>query len=614
MDKDQLLAGAAARVFLPITKVDSVLRLVYARITDETVDAAKEICDYETSKPFWQKWSETAEKVTGGKSKGNLRAMHGPKAAGKLTHILFDDDAKAIDCVAKVVDDAEWEKVVEGVYTGLSLGGNYVGKKWKDADTGAQRYTVDPVEVSLVDLPCNPSATFAMVKGEGLEPVLVTFHPWEPSATEVAQKATAIWEAIEGKPGDFTDHLDAGRQALIDERATKSLEGEQEPAEPAVEVVEGDSTEVAAAGEDTLEGQEGADKIAAAEPTNWGIDQVFRVAADGSVHDKKADAKAHIEKLQAVEEVGGADLLAQAIAKAQRAATPAAEPAEGEVALALKVVTPGLDDMGHALAYLAEKGKDSLVIRSMWDVGRFAEVLQALSSIQRDSAWEAEYEGDGSSVPAKIAAGIRALGDAFLTMATEEVGELLENLRLVEGEEDISVILIDAESDAIVTAAARAIDAVKGDPAVVEKIGARNSTADAGRIQAIHDLATKLGGACAEKHLEAEVTKVAGERDALKAQIEGALPQIAELGETVAKMAIELETTKASLAKVSAEPAPMPVVPAGSEVLSRSGAQTEVSTETAAKALAALIENFGTEEVSKMMVREAQRRPIMPTA
>ena len=49
--------------------------------------------------------------------------MHAPIAAGKLTDIAFDDDAKRITVAAKIVDDDEWRKVQEGVYTGFSQGG-----------------------------------------------------------------------------------------------------------------------------------------------------------------------------------------------------------------------------------------------------------------------------------------------------------------------------------------------------------------------------------------------------------------------------------------------------------------------------------------------------------
>ena len=89
--------------------------------------------------------------------------MHTPIAAGKLTDIAFDDDAKRITVAAKIVDDDEWRKVQEGVYTGFSQGGRYV-KRWPDADSGLTRYTAEPHEISLVDLPCVPDATFDVVK------------------------------------------------------------------------------------------------------------------------------------------------------------------------------------------------------------------------------------------------------------------------------------------------------------------------------------------------------------------------------------------------------------------------------------------------------------------
>lgn len=89
--------------------------------------------------------------------------MHGKIAAGKLTDISFDDDNKRIEVAAKIVDDDEWAKVREGVYSGFSQGGRDV-KRWPDAETGLVRYTADPNEISLVDLPCLPDATFEVVK------------------------------------------------------------------------------------------------------------------------------------------------------------------------------------------------------------------------------------------------------------------------------------------------------------------------------------------------------------------------------------------------------------------------------------------------------------------
>lgn len=155
-------------LFLPLVKVDVDQRLVYGVATAEAPDRTGEICDYATTKPYFEAWSEEARAATGGKSLGAVRAMHGHVAAGKLTNISFDDDGKRILIAAKIVDDAEWEKVIEGVYTGFSQGGRYVAR-WPDEATGGVRYTAEPTEISIVDLPCLPDATFEVVKGGVIE-------------------------------------------------------------------------------------------------------------------------------------------------------------------------------------------------------------------------------------------------------------------------------------------------------------------------------------------------------------------------------------------------------------------------------------------------------------
>ena len=126
-------------------------------------DRGGEICDYASTKPYFETWSAEARSASGGKSLGAVRAMHGRVAAGKLTDIAFDDEGKRILIAAKIVDDDEWLKVTEGVYTGFSQGGRYV-KRWPDPETGLTRFTAEPTEISLVDLPCLPDATFEVVK------------------------------------------------------------------------------------------------------------------------------------------------------------------------------------------------------------------------------------------------------------------------------------------------------------------------------------------------------------------------------------------------------------------------------------------------------------------
>lgn len=149
------------QIFIPLAKIDEEKRLVIGRAAQEVADRTGEILDYATAKPAFQKWSDEISRASGGLSKGNLRVMHNPKVvAGKLVDLTFDDDALAIDVVAKVVDDNEWKKVVEGVYTGFSVGGSY-GPKWSDPATGLKRYTPVVTELSLVDNPCIPTAVIA---------------------------------------------------------------------------------------------------------------------------------------------------------------------------------------------------------------------------------------------------------------------------------------------------------------------------------------------------------------------------------------------------------------------------------------------------------------------
>lgn len=157
------------RTFVRFTKVDEEKREVAGRLTQEVVDRDGEIWDYESSVPHFKAWSESFAEATDGKSLGNLRAMHQPISAGKVTEIVYNEDEKAIDIVAKVVDDTEWDKVKEGLYTGFSVGGRVV-KSWRDgSEPKYKRFEVKPIEASLADMPCVPTATFSYIKADGVE-------------------------------------------------------------------------------------------------------------------------------------------------------------------------------------------------------------------------------------------------------------------------------------------------------------------------------------------------------------------------------------------------------------------------------------------------------------
>ena len=156
------------KIFVPITKIDAAQRLVYGVVTAEQPDVSRRgLRLRQHQAAIIRSGRKNSPSATDGKSFGNLRAMHANVAAGKLVEIAFNDEHKRIEICGKVVDDAEWQKVEEGVYTGFSQGGRYL-KRWPDPDEPAlMRYTAEPLEVSLVDHPCLPEATFAVIKADG---------------------------------------------------------------------------------------------------------------------------------------------------------------------------------------------------------------------------------------------------------------------------------------------------------------------------------------------------------------------------------------------------------------------------------------------------------------
>jgi hypothetical protein len=154
----------SVNLFAQIAKIDESKHEVWGVATAEVVDKEGEIFDYESSKPYFKKWSDEIAKATAGKSLGNVREMHAPSAVGKLVAIDFDDQLKQIRVGARIVDGIAWQKCTLGVYTGFSIGGAYV-HSWKDGEF--VRFTANPVEISVVDNPCVPGAHFTAVKADG---------------------------------------------------------------------------------------------------------------------------------------------------------------------------------------------------------------------------------------------------------------------------------------------------------------------------------------------------------------------------------------------------------------------------------------------------------------
>jgi hypothetical protein len=158
--------------FARLVKVDEAKREVSGVLVAEVADKVNEIFDYESSKPYFKAWNRQFAKATaflpeGERSQGNVREMHQPKAVGKLIACSYDDDKKSIYVTAHIDDDGAWRKCAKGIYTGFSIGGDYVDTWEDEEDPKLTRYTAKPAEASIVDNPAVPLAEFELVRTDG---------------------------------------------------------------------------------------------------------------------------------------------------------------------------------------------------------------------------------------------------------------------------------------------------------------------------------------------------------------------------------------------------------------------------------------------------------------
>jgi len=196
--------GNNVRISMPLTKVDAERRIVSGFATLDNIDKQMDIVTPEASLSAFSKF------------RGNIREMHQPKAIGKMVAFkedkYFDPETKKFyqgiyvsAYISKGAQDA-WEKVIDGTYTGFSIGGKM--NKWDDAYDEKMDAAIrvikdyDLVELSLVDSPANQFANILSVEkvdgvdtitGDGTETVLENvFWDKESGLVTITEDETAV--------------------------------------------------------------------------------------------------------------------------------------------------------------------------------------------------------------------------------------------------------------------------------------------------------------------------------------------------------------------------------------------------------------------------------------
>ena len=535
-------------MFIPLAKADAAQRLVYGSF-DETPDRAREVCDYATAKPAFEAWSEALSKASEGKSLGNIRGQHSNIAAGKLVELTFDDMTKSIGFVAKIVDDNEWKKVEEGVYTGFSPGGKYA-KRWKDGDF--TRYTPDVRELSIVDVPCNPNATFTMVKADGTEADVefVMAKAYEPGNEATKARADDLAKAA-GKDGRGKDFVVQARADLIAENATAALEKMAGADAPAAEI----QTEAQPDGADPVEALNAAlakadkgklpygnVKYADPEDGKYPVDTVKHIRAAWSYINMPKNQKG-------VDEKKVASIKAN-IVSAWKDKIDAKGPPEAETMTKFDDIARGIAAVG--LIRSAVEKQDELT-KSLGTVSDVSRLLCSMSWIADSVCWEEKYENDtDSKLPQQAADLIMSLRTFLIEMATEETAELLAGMQRSTG--DVIELVIDdddADPDDMALAAS-IVDLVKADTALMEKAGARNNRSDKATIQSMHDSAVALGADCGGVE-KADLASVTADRDRLAKAVSESVPRVEALATRLDEMETRNADSEDKLAKALEE-------------------------------------------------------------
>lgn len=324
--------STSLRKFLPLEKMeeqsDGTLH-VYGIVTAEHPDLEREVCDYATTKAYYEKRAAENLKKTSipgmTPSMMPLREMHQLISQGAGRTIDYDDATKTIRMGFHVVDGEAVKKWRAGVFVGFSQGGAYV-KRWPDPDNkGCTRYTADPSEVSAVDSPCLPIALVESMKG-----AQVTMTKADGGQEQVALAVPALTDAVAFKLETIENSL-----MVISEQITKLKAGG--PAAPTEQTAPVQQTEEAAtAGMEKSMDQQLQEALAKAKGIQGHLETLK------AHHEKTGD---HIEKCMKAckDAIGGDD--------AEKAA-PVVEvqKAEGDQALKSEV-----DSLRKSLADLTEK-------------------------------------------------------------------------------------------------------------------------------------------------------------------------------------------------------------------------------------------------------------------
>jgi hypothetical protein len=362
--------GDLVRLSMPFAKVDKDRRMVSGFATLDNVDKQNDIVTTEASLDAFSRF------------RGNIREMHQPSAVGKMVSFkqdkYFDPETKKFYSgvyvsayVSKGAQDT-WEKVLDGTYTGFSIGGKML--KWDDAydekvDTQIRIIKeYDLVELSLVDSPANQFANIISIekladsdvlKGDGVadlenvfwdsESGLVILSDDESENHPVSGSSMQNIGFVEKTDGEKTDMI----KFLVDSAKGTNLSKMTEEVNPMTETTE----EITEKSDEIVEEVEVAPEADAAAEDVVKADQAEVVKTDDMDEDEMEEKASDAKKSKKSEDMDEDEMEAEKSDVSETTVEAEEEVAKSDDVAVASAVADIKDVLSSAFSDLAETVK-----------------------------------------------------------------------------------------------------------------------------------------------------------------------------------------------------------------------------------------------------------------
>ncbi|MGH7113126.1 MAG: DUF6582 domain-containing protein [Stellaceae bacterium] len=474
------------KIYLPIAKIDAERREVWGYASTEARDDQGEVVRREALIAALGDYMRFA----------NIREMHQLSAVGVAREAAVDD--KGLYVGARIVDDQAWQKVVEGVYKGYSIGGLVTRRDPADYKTITGLVLN---EISLVDRPANPEAVFDCWKAAGALMMPETrFNP-----------PMQIWAC------GVAEH-----RHLVKAEALKCQEQQAPFADFArMSAGAGSGVELIAAARSAIATAEGALEKA---QSKTGGDLPYG-SVDYADPGYQADGRKRYP-IDTERHIRAAWNFINRPSNAGRYTTAQLDQIKDRIVAAWK---EKIDTVGPPAADGSNKaGREpaqAALTKALWDVGHVARIILDLDWLEDSLALEAAMEGDDSPQPARLQAIIAELCGFLNALVAEETEEILDDAEIggAPGDLEIEEVLVMAGGAA---GAAHVADLCRAGGPKLQKFAAallaksKHSAGD----QALLDLAYHAVDKCIgmDGLLFADRSRLGQARDALQAA--GAVP------------------------------------------------------------------------------------------